>query len=93
MKGKYSLHVRMFYTILKVIIYFRGTWINYFDTQWMLGQDIAGSTIGIVGLGNIGQTIAKRLKGGFDVNRILYTGHREKPEGITKFMNIDNAVY
>lgn len=50
------------------------------DPQWMLGQDIKGSTIGIVGLGGIGQTIAKRLKG-FDVGSILYTGHREKEEG------------
>lgn len=57
-----------------------GTWINFFNTQWMLGQDISGSTVGIVGLGNIGQAIAKRLKG-FGVAKILYTGHREKPEG------------
>lgn len=51
------------------------------DPQWMLGQDIKDSTIGIVGFGGIGQKIAKRLKG-FDVGPILYTGHREKPEGI-----------
>lgn len=44
------------------------------------GQDIKGSTIGIVGLGGIGQEIAKRLKG-FNVGTILYTGHREKKEG------------
>lgn len=53
--------------------------------QWkfakpMLGQDIKGSTVGIVGLGGIGQAIAKRLKG-FDIGELLYTGHREKPEG------------
>lgn len=46
----------------------------------ILGQDIKGSTIGIVGLGGIGQEIAKRLKG-FNVGTILYTGHREKNEG------------
>lgn len=51
------------------------------DPQWMLGQDIKGSTVGIVGFGGIGQTIAKRLKG-FDVGALLYTGHREKPEGM-----------
>lgn len=45
-----------------------------------MGQDIAGSTVGIIGLGGIGQAIAKRLKG-FEVNEILYTGHKEKPEG------------
>ncbi|XP_063244144.1 glyoxylate reductase/hydroxypyruvate reductase-like [Bacillus rossius redtenbacheri] len=47
--------------------------------QWMLGQDIEGSTVGIVGLGNIGQAIAKRLKA-FEISRILYCGHRPKPE-------------
>ncbi|CAG9767247.1 unnamed protein product [Ceutorhynchus assimilis] len=71
-----------------------GTWINYFDTQWMLGQDITGSTIGIIGLGGIGQAIAKRLKG-FDVGKILYTGHREKPEGKAigaEFVNLDSLI-
>ncbi|XP_055309749.1 glyoxylate reductase/hydroxypyruvate reductase-like isoform X2 [Sitodiplosis mosellana] len=51
-----------------------------FDPQWMLGQDIKGSTVGIVGLGNVGQEIAKRLQG-FKIGSILYTGHREKEEG------------
>lgn len=50
------------------------------NPAWMLGQDIKGSTVGIVGLGGIGQVICKRL-GGFDVGKFLYTGHREKPEG------------
>lgn len=47
---------------------------------WMLGQDIVGSTVGIVGLGGIGQTIVRRLKG-FDVNEFVYTGHAAKKEG------------
>ncbi|XP_055542186.1 glyoxylate reductase/hydroxypyruvate reductase-like [Wyeomyia smithii] len=47
--------------------------------QWMLGQDVPGSTVGIVGFGGIGQTIAKRLNG-FDVGRLLYTGPRIKSE-------------
>lgn len=44
------------------------------------GQDIKGSTVGIVGLGGIGQQIVKRLSG-FNVGTVLYTGHREKEEG------------
>lgn len=48
--------------------------------QWMLGQDITGSTVGIVGLGGIGQAIVKRLQC-FDVSRFLYTGHSIKKEG------------
>ena len=46
----------------------------------MLGQDVRGSTVGIVGFGGIGQAAAKRLSG-FEVGRFLYSGHREKPEG------------
>lgn len=48
--------------------------------QWLLGRDIQGSTVGIVGLGNIGQAVVKRLKG-FDVARFIYTGHSRKKAG------------
>ncbi|XP_058124403.1 glyoxylate reductase/hydroxypyruvate reductase-like [Anopheles ziemanni] len=48
--------------------------------QWMLGQDVPGSTVGIIGFGGIGQTILKRLKG-FDIARCLYTGRKRKAEG------------
>ncbi|KAJ2940436.1 hypothetical protein O0L34_g118 [Tuta absoluta] len=47
--------------------------------QWTLGQDISGSTVGIVGLGGIGQAVARRLRG-LEVARILYSGRRDKPE-------------
>lgn len=50
------------------------------DPQWMLGHEVRESTVGIVGLGGIGQEIAKRLKG-FDIDTLLYTGHKPKAEG------------
>ncbi|XP_049876391.1 glyoxylate reductase/hydroxypyruvate reductase-like [Pectinophora gossypiella] len=56
----------------------RGEWEIGFDK--VLGQDVRGSTFGIVGLGGIGQAVVRRLAG-FEVGRFLYTGHREKPEG------------
>lgn len=43
------------------------------------GQDIFGRTLGIIGLGNIGQAIARRGFHGFNMN-ILYHGRQEKPE-------------
>ncbi|GAB0093397.1 hypothetical protein DMENIID0001_084920 [Sergentomyia squamirostris] len=48
--------------------------------QWLMGFNIAGSTVGIVGLGTIGQKIIQRLQG-FEVGQFLYTGRMPKPEG------------
>lgn len=59
-----------------------------------MGQDIAGSTVGIVGLGGIGQALARRLKV-FDVDRILYTGPRPKIEAknlAANFVTLDILV-
>jgi phosphoglycerate dehydrogenase-like enzyme len=45
-----------------------------------LGQDIQGSTVGIVGFGGIGQAIAKRPIP-FEVGQIIYSGHSPKLQG------------
>lgn len=55
----------------------KGQW-DYWRPYWMTGYDITRATIGIVGLGRIGATVAKRLKG-FDANIIYYDPFR-KPE-------------
>lgn len=52
-----------------------------FDEDFMIGQEIEDSTVGIVGLGGIGQAIVKRLKA-FLVARFLYCGNKEKEEGM-----------
>ncbi|XP_030760518.1 glyoxylate reductase/hydroxypyruvate reductase-like [Sitophilus oryzae] len=57
----------------------QGRWKNHFDAQWLLGQEISDSTVGIVGFGGIGHAIAKKLKA-FGIAKLLYTGHKEKPE-------------
>lgn len=49
------------------------------NLQWLLGQDIRGSTVGFFGFGGIGQAIAQRLRG-FGVAKILYTARTEKAE-------------
>ena len=59
----------------------RGNWTSVLNNEWFLGYDIEASTVGIVGFGNIGQEIAKRLKS-FDVGSILYSGHGIKKEGM-----------
>jgi glyoxylate/hydroxypyruvate reductase len=52
--------------------------------QWLLGKDLQGSTVGIVGLGNIGLAIAKRLVP-FEIGKIIYSGHTKKIAGVLKF--------
>ena len=54
-----------------------GSW-SVWRNQFMLGKDVSGSTVGIVGLGNIGLRVAHRLRHGFGC-KILYSGRREKP--------------
>lgn len=48
-----------------------GQWQTWHPTT-LAGQDIYGATLGIIGLGRIGQAVAKRAKG-FDM-KILYHG-------------------
>jgi glyoxylate reductase len=48
-----------------------GRWLTWEPLGW-LGQDLAGKTVGIVGMGRIGYATAKRLHGGWGMN-VLYT--------------------
>jgi lactate dehydrogenase-like 2-hydroxyacid dehydrogenase len=48
----------------------RGDWKIAFGVQYFLGQDIHHATLGIIGMGRIGQAVAKRARG-FDM-RVLY---------------------
>ncbi len=62
-----------------------GEWWNT-KTGWhplmLLGMELKGKTLGIIGMGRIGRTVAKIAKG-FDV-RILYYDVRPLPEEIEK---------
>lgn len=54
-----------------------GGWRTWSPTAF-LGQDVAGGTLGIVGLGEIGSAMARRASG--FAMRILYAGRTRKPE-------------
>jgi lactate dehydrogenase-like 2-hydroxyacid dehydrogenase len=56
-----------------------GDWKIAFGVQYFLGQDIHHATLGIIGMGRIGQAIAKRGQG-FDM-RVLYNNRSRIPEG------------
>lgn len=51
-----------------------GGWTSV-DPAWLLGTEVTGKTLGIVGFGRIGQAVARRAAG-FDL-RVLYAGPRE----------------
>jgi lactate dehydrogenase-like 2-hydroxyacid dehydrogenase len=54
-----------------------GSW-GAWQPEWLVGADISGSTVGIVGFGRIGQAVA-RLLSGFCC-RLLYSSPAPKPE-------------
>ncbi|XP_026722697.1 glyoxylate reductase/hydroxypyruvate reductase, partial [Athene cunicularia] len=60
-----------------------GGWTTW-KPLWMCGFGLSDSTVGIIGLGRIGQAVARRLKP-FGVRRFLYTGSRPKPEAAAEF--------
>jgi glyoxylate reductase len=59
-----------------------GSW-----SEGLLAEELAGSTLGIVGLGRIGTAVARRAHG-FDL-RILYTQRRRLDTGLAEFRELD----
>lgn len=55
----------------------RGEWKTW-SPMLLTGQDVHGATLGIIGMGRIGEAVAKRAKG-FDM-RVLYHNRNRKPE-------------
>jgi D-3-phosphoglycerate dehydrogenase len=45
---------------------------DFFKKDRYLGRELAGKTLGIVGLGNIGRAVAKKAAAGFDMRVIAY---------------------
>jgi len=56
--------------------YARGPNFLHYDPSYMLGREIHGSTLGIVGMGRIGEQVARRAKG-FDMT-VLYHNRQRK---------------
>ncbi|HUP30699.1 MAG TPA: D-glycerate dehydrogenase [Usitatibacter sp.] len=66
-----------------------GDWKIAFGVQYFLGQDIHHATLGIIGMGRIGQAIARRALG-FDM-RVLYHNRSRLPEADEKRLNASYA--
>ncbi|OWU84266.1 2-hydroxyacid dehydrogenase [Oceanicola sp. 22II-s10i] len=56
-----------------------GKWTGWHPTQ-MLGRHVTGKTVGIVGMGRIGQAVAQRCHYGFGMD-VLYANRSEKAVG------------
>jgi glyoxylate reductase len=63
----------------------RGSYADAF-----LGQELAGSTLGIVGLGRIGAAVARRARG-FDLH-VLYTQRRRVDTDLGEFRELDDLL-
>jgi glyoxylate reductase len=57
--------------------YARSAEFTYYDPGYMLGREVFGSTLGIVGLGSIGQQVAKRARA-FDMRVLYHSRHRNE---------------
>jgi glyoxylate reductase len=60
-----------------------GRWLTWEPLGW-LGQDLAGRTLGIVGMGRIGFAVARRLHHGWGM-KVLYTEQVPRPEADKEF--------
>ena len=70
--------------------YARGPNFLQFDPSYMLGREIHHTTLGIVGMGAIGEQIAKRARG-FDMT-VLYHNRRPKPTSEARYVLLDELL-
>lgn len=59
-------------------VYARSPQFTTYDPGYMLGREVHGAVLGIIGMGRIGAQVAKRARG-FDM-RVLYHNRRPRPE-------------
>lgn len=91
----YSAQVRLFKFVLLFFVYEKNDLKKqqvrtfYYSNQWtadswhpfyLAGQGLEGATVGVIGLGRIGLSVAKKLVP-FNIKRLLYYSRSEKPEG------------
>lgn len=72
-----------------------GRWKGVFGADDFVGLDLQGKTLGIIGLGRIGQILAKRAKA-FDMNVVYYNRNRldkvKEKKLKVKFASIENLI-
>ncbi len=54
-----------------------GRWQTW-EPKGYIGRDLVGKTLGIVGMGRIGSALAKKCRGGWDMNVLYYDQYRNE---------------
>ncbi len=67
-----------------------GKWVTW-SPSLLLGTDLVGATLGIVGFGRIGQAVAKRAQG-FDM-RVIYSSPNAKPAYGAQSVDLDTLLH
>ena len=67
------------------------SWDGWHPTQ-MLGQHVSGKTVGILGMGRIGQAIAQRCRLGFGMNVVYYNRSRKSVHGCTQLATAQDVA-
>ncbi len=68
----------------------QGKWKVGWAPDLLLGQQVHGSTLGIIGLGRIGAAVARRAKG-FGMN-VLYYGKNKKESELATYTDLDDLL-
>jgi len=64
-----------------------GAWSEGWKPNFLLGTDLSGATVGLVGVGPIGQAVAKRLRG-FGCRVLAWNRSQRTVEGV-EFVDLD----
>lgn len=65
-----------------------GKWSGPWNSYLLVGKEIGGKVLGIIGFGKIGKAVAKRAKG-FSFRRVLYYDVIRPPKEVEKELNVE----
>jgi lactate dehydrogenase-like 2-hydroxyacid dehydrogenase len=67
-----------------------GAWEGWTPTQ-MLGLHVTGKTVGILGMGRIGQAVARRCAGGFGMEVVYWNRSERAVEGARRLASVEEV--
>ena len=82
-----ALMFALSHRIVEADNYTRSGKYKFWSPMCLLGANLAGKTVGIIGAGRIGEHVIKRLRDGFDM-KIFYSTPKRKPELERKYRAI-----